>query len=373
MSEVSSSPLLKIISSCISSSSDQQITFAQYMEMCLYYPEYGYYNSRAIAIGSQGDFFTSASISEDFGELLAKKIKQCWDDLGQPDNFQVVEMGAGEGVLAKIILDYLMQKYPQLNDNLTYLIIEKSQQLKEKQVKMLDDKQYKIKWKEWQDIKNESIVGCFISNELMDALAVHRVIKKNDSLQEIYVTMENGLLTEKYDQLSTLAIERYFQENNVDLTHELYPENYYTEVNLNAVKIIENIGKKLQKGYVITIDYGYDAQKYYHPQRYQGTLKCYYQHRHHNNPYANVGIQDITSHVNFTSLEMAGQNVGLNKIEFLPQALFLMGLGLGDRLNALSNGKMSLNQIWRKRSQLHELINPQGLGGFGVLIQGKNV
>ena len=121
------------------------------------------------------------------------------------------------------------------------------------------------------------------------------------------------------------------------------------------------------------MDYGYDAQKYYHPQRYEGTLKCYYQHRHHNNPYVNVGCQDITSHVNFTALKKVGEIFSLDKIGFTQQALFLMGLGLGDRLYGLSNDKILLSELWQRRNQLHELINPQGLGGFGILLQGKNL
>jgi SAM-dependent MidA family methyltransferase len=123
----------------------------------------------------------------------------------------------------------------------------------------------------------------------------------------------------------------------------------------------------------LTIDYGYNAQKYYHPQRTQGTLKCYYNHRHHDNPYVNIGSQDITSHVNFTALEKYGKFLGLSNLGYTKQALFLMNLGLGDRLNELSNGKIPLTKILQRRQELHNLINPEGLGNFGVLLQGKNL
>ena len=372
MSEMSSSPLFEKILDRICSCGQRQITFAEYMEMCLYDPDYGYYNSRAIAIGTEGDFFTSTSISSDFGELLAKQIKEYWDSLGQPANFQLVEMGAGEGVLSKIILDYCKLKYSNFYQNINYIIIEKSHQLKNRQQQLLNPQIYPIKWLTWLEIDDNSIVGCFFSNELIDALSVHKVVKKSGQLREIYITVENNLLTEKVDQLSTLSIEKYFHENGIDLTDESYPDNYQTEVNLNAIELITKIGQKLKRGYVLTIDYGYNASKYYHPQRYQGTLQCYYQHRYHDNPYVNLGTQDITAHVNFTSLEIAGEKIGLQKIDFTPQALFLMGLGLGDRLNALSDGTMSLDQIWQRRNQLHELMNPHGLGGFSVLIQRKN-
>ncbi|NEQ71302.1 MAG: class I SAM-dependent methyltransferase, partial [Symploca sp. SIO2D2] len=132
-----------------------------------------------------------------------------------------------------------------------------------------------------------------------------------------------------------------------------------------------------------TIDYGYSAERYYLPARHQGTLQCYYQHRHHDDPYWNVGQQDITAHVNFTALERQGELCGLQKVGFTKQALFLMALGLGNRLTALSafdevrgqaiaTGKDVLT-IMQRRQVLHQLIDPMGLGGFGVLVQSKGL
>lgn len=365
--------LFEKIVNCINNTSEKQITFAEYMAMCLYDEQYGYYNSRAIAIGTEGDFFTSSSISQDFGELLAIQIEQFWQILDQPIHFTIVEMGAGEGELAKIILDYLATHNQDFYKHLQYLIIEKSSSLKQKQQQLLFPDQHPIEWKEWHEISSESIIGCFISNELIDSLPVHRIVKKQNKLQEIYVTTNHGQLLEKYGDLSTQKINEYLTINNVDFDSNIYIDNYQTEVNLSALDILEKIAKVLKQGYVLTIDYGYDSIKYYHPQRYEGTLKCYYQHRHHNNPYVNIGLQDITCHVNFTAIEKIGTNFGLEKIDFIEQALFLMALGLGDRLNNLSDGRILLSELWQRRSQLHELINPQGLGGFGVLLQGKNL
>ncbi|AFZ46389.1 protein of unknown function DUF185 [Cyanobacterium stanieri PCC 7202] len=357
----------------IYTSSHKQITFAEYMEMCLYDQQYGYYNSRAIAIGKEGDFFTSSSISEDFGELLAIQIEQFWQILDKPTQFTIVEMGAGEGQLAKIILDYLAINNKDFYSHIQYLIIEKSTILKEKQQQLLPSEKYPLQWAKWDEIPSESIVGCFISNELIDAFPVHRIIKKEGKLQEIYVTVNHGKVTEKYGALSTQKINEYLTINNIDFNSPLYPDNYQTEINLYAFDILEKIAQTLKQGYVLTVDYGYDSEKYYHPQRYEGTLKCYYQHRHHNNPYVNIGLQDITSHVNFTALEKIGTSFDLEKIDFTQQALFLMALGLGDRLNNLSDGRILLSKLWQRRNQLHELINPQGLGGFGILLQGKNL
>ena len=128
---------------------------------------------------------------------------------------------------------------------------------------------------------------------------------------------------------------------------------------------------------MLTVDYGYAAERYYSPARSQGTLQCYYQHSHHSNPYIHVGNQDITAHVDFTALERHGERYGLTTVGFTQQGLFLMALGLGDRIAELSqlspSSELSMNDILRRRDALHALINPMGLGNFGVLVQSKGL
>jgi SAM-dependent MidA family methyltransferase len=360
----------------IYNSPDNKITFAEYMEMCLYDPEFGYYNSDTINIGNQGDFFTSASVSTDLGELLAKQLMQFWQILDQPSPFQLVEMGAGDGKLAKAILDYIAQEYPDFYLVIEYIIIEKSAQLKQKQQQLLNkfiQSKFNLNWYNWDDITDNSLVGCLFSNELVDAFPVHLVYLKNEYLQERYVTIKDNKLLEVTAEISSQQISKYFDLINININPDIYPPNYKTEVNLEAFSWLKQIANKLKQGYLLTIDYGYTAEKYYHPQRSQGTLKCYYQHRHHHNPYVNIGYQDLTTHVNFTALTQYGELLGLTPLAFTQQALFLMSLGLGDRLNALSDDNMSMSSIWQRRNQLHQLINPEGLGNFGVLLQGKNL
>jgi SAM-dependent MidA family methyltransferase len=129
----------------------------------------------------------------------------------------------------------------------------------------------------------------------------------------------------------------------------------------------------LQLGYVLTIDYGYPASRYYNPRRSQGTLQCYYHHRFHDNPYINIGRQDITAHIDFTALERQGQKCNLTNVGFIQQGLFLMALGLGDRIAAISDQKQPLSQLLQRRDALHQLLDPTGLGNFGVLIQSKGL
>ena len=198
------------------------------------------------------------------------------------------------------------------------------------------------------------------------------MIFKEGKLQEIYVKYDNNF-QEIIDYISTQKLEEYFKLIKIDFTSDRYPDGYQTEVNIAASDWLTTVAKKLKKGYLLTIDYGYPAEKYYHPQRYQGTLKCYYQHRHHDNPYINIGNQDITAHVNFTTLEVQGQLSGLECLGLTQQGMFLMALGLGKRLNLLSNGSFNFQEVLQRRDALHQLINPTGLGGFGVLIQSKNL
>ena len=375
MSVQDNSSLLSTIIAEIRSSSEQKITFARYMDLCLYHEKKGYYNSPEIKIGQGGDFVTSVSISIDFAELLAKQLYELWHVLDKPNPFSLVEMGAGEGQLAKNILLCFVNNYPDIIDSLQYIIVEKSIPLQQRQELLLTQHlptEIQIKWTQLDEITNESIVGCFFSNELVDAMPVHLVKWYQGQLKEVYLTYYDGKISEQLDTLSTDKINKYFLENEVDFNYN-YPQNYQTEVNLQALNWLKKISEKLQKGFLLTIDYGYQAKKYYHPQRSQGTLKCYFQHRHHDNPYVNIGKQDITCHVNFTALQKYGLSYGLINTGYIEQALFLMNLGLGERLQNLSTGQIQFSEIISRRNQLHQLINPQGLGNFKVLLQSKNI
>ncbi|MGC8714963.1 MAG: SAM-dependent methyltransferase, partial [Leptodesmis sp.] len=156
-----------------------------------------------------------------------------------------------------------------------------------------------------------------------------------------------------------------------------YLDHYQTEVNLAALEWMAAVASRLQRGYVLTIDYGYSSDRYYNPVRSQGTLQCYYQHRHHSDPYRYVGQQDITAHVDFTALQKQGERWGLDTLGFTKQGLFLMALGLGDRIAALSQSTATdaktIQDILFRRDALQRLVDPTGLGNFGVLIQSKGV
>ena len=359
------------------------------MELALYHPQLGYYASRATlqkeaAIGPQGDFVTSPHMGHDFGELLAVQFADMWETLGKPEKFTLVEMGAGQGLVAADVLAYLRSHHTPCFNSLEYVIVEKSEVLRAEQQKRLSHWQSEgvmLRWQTLEEISLDSVVGCFFSNELVDALPVHWVEVSDRALKEVWVSVEGDELTPVIGELSTPELERYFEQVNVDIAS--YEEGYRTEVNLAARDWIGQVGDRLQKGYLLTIDYGYTAQRYYSPARREGTLQCYYQHAHHSDPFIHIGEQDITAHVDFTSLEQHGEQAGLQKVGFTQQGLFLMALGMGDRLSALSNPSanpseqiatgQNIQQIMMRRDALQQLISPMGLGNFGVLVQCKGL
>jgi len=374
LTDDSNPALCDAISCRIAESPHRRITFAEYMDLLLYHPELGYYTTNAVNIGSKGDFFTSPHLGADFGELLAEQFVQMWEILERPTPFTLLELGAGQGLLAADILGYLTQHYPDFFEALDYLIVERSTALRNEQLSRLH--RLPIRWVTLDEIPADSITGCCFSNELVDALPVHQFVLEEGRLREIYVT--TGFV-EVTGEPSTPKLAEYFDLVNVKLPSSAYPDGYRSEVNLAALDWLSMIADRLQRGYLLTIDYGYPASRYYSPARSQGTLQCYYHHRHHDNPYIHIGRQDITAHVDFTALELWGKVCGLLHVGLTQQGLFLMALGLGDRIAALSTHRQAmveeqgLASLLRRREALHQLIDPLGLGGFGFLVQSKGL
>ena len=361
--------LVKIIKDRINSSLQQRITFADYMQLVLYHPQHGYYASSSNRISKSGDFLTSPHLADDFGEMVAIQLYQFWEILGHPSIFTIVEMGAGQGLLASQILSYSRQEYPDFFESIDYLIIEAASAMIVEQKDRL--KSFSVRWCEWVEIDDHSIVGCFLSNELIDALPVHQVVTIDGTLQEIYVSIEHHNLTETIGELSTDRLNQYWQLNNINLLTNRYPNNYRTEVNLAALDWLEIVDRKLQRGYILSIDYGYTADRYYNPMRSQGTLQCYHQHSYHNDPYINIGHQDLTAHVDFTAIQNYGERLGLNTQGITQQGIFLMALGLVDRIAEISHSNKDLKSLLIRRQNLHQLIDPMGLGKFLILLQSK--
>ncbi len=354
----------------------QRLPFVDYMELVLYHPIHGYYNRQNSPLGLAGDFVTSAYLGADFAELIATQLQQFWQHLDCPGQFTVVEMGAGEGLVARDILTYAQDQFPDFFAALEYVIIERSARLRQQQETSLQAwaENKRLHWCTWAELPG-GIRGCFFSNELVDALPVHRLRLSQGQLWEVYVQLDpaTNQLVETLGDLSDPGLEDYFAPIGITLTPDLYPEGYTTEVNLMALAWLRQVSQHLSQGFVLTIDYGYPASSYYHPHRIDGTLQAYHQHRYHANPYIHIGAQDLTAHVDFTALQVLGKTLGLEPILFTHQAPWLMALGLGDRLVANNQTNANLHEVLRRRDQLQQLIDPLGLGGLRVLCQAKQV
>jgi len=322
------------------------------MEMALYYPELGYYSSPQPRLGEKGDYYTSAYLTDLFGELLARQLEEMWQALGRGP-FTVIEYGAGSGLLCRDILSRLRGN-PVLYEKLNYFIIEKSEAMRERERLVLPEK---VEWKESIG-RVGGVTGCIFSNELLDNFSVHRVVMQ-DELKEVYVDYAGDFVEEL--RPAPEALKEYLVGLGVQL-----PMGFCAEINLEATRWIQEVGEALKRGWVMTIDYGYPAAALY--SKRSGTLACYHRHRVHSSPYEFIGEQDITSHVNFSALDHWGRRKGLEVGGFINQTRFLQGLGLARRLrNQEENG---IGEAEGRR--LQTFVMEMGLK-FKVLIQCKGI
>lgn len=348
------------------------IPFSQFMEWCLYHPEYGYYQSGEARIGKEGDYYTSPCVHPLFGGMIAKQLYQMGEIL-RGETFDIVEMGGGRGFLCKDILDWAEKNVPSFFRCVKYHLLETSPYfLKEQKERLWKyEREGRVFWLDPKifEERKDQIEGCFLSNELVDAFPVHRVVFDQESLKEIYVNQKNGQLEEEWGEPSDPRIFDYFRSMEITLQ-----EGQRAEVNLKALDWMEKVGQFLKKGFVLTIDYGYLAEELYASYRRDGTLLCYHQHRTSSNPYERLGEQDITSHVNFTGLIKKGERMGLHFTGLVPQYRFLIGLGILPEMESLGRELSEFERL-RLRLSLKHLIEPEaGMGEvFKVLIQHKGI
>lgn len=347
---------------------DGPLSFASFMRDCLYHPQYGYYMTTRQRIGREGDFYTSSSVHALFGQLIARQLQQMWEILGCPDNFVIAEQGAGEGYLCLDILNAVEADFSEFYRSLEYRIVEISAENRARQAKLLSRHRQVVNWCQQSELAG--MIGCYLSNELIDAFPVHLVEKREGKLLEVYVTVENGTFQEILRDPSTAELANYLEWVGVELA-----EGNRAEINLTAPAWIRTVAGHLHRGFILTIDYGYLASELYAPWRQNGTLMCYYQHRSGENPYVRLGEQDITAHVDFSGLIRAGEESGLKQLFYGDQCKFLLGLGFVDALLAAQTREKDPHHAQALRLTLKNLILPDGGMGeiFKVLIHGKGV
>ncbi|MCY3727808.1 MAG: SAM-dependent methyltransferase [Nitrospira sp.] len=365
------SPLMQHITALIRETGP--LTFARFMELALYDEEHGYYmtgggSSRTTSpIGREGgDFFTAPSLSPILAKCLVRQLEEIDERLGHPPVFHLVEMGPGDGTLLRDILQECREQQASFLPRLACIPVERSPVFRRRQQETLagwKEQGEGIQWvDDLQSIVDASLTGTLLSNELVDAFPVHRVRMGQDGLQELYVTSRDHALQERWAEPSTPELASFLSDLDVEL-----PVGFTTEINLEAVKWIKQVARVLDRGVVITIDYGHTAQDYFAPERKNGTLMGYHRHTVSTNPYTRVGEQDLTAHVNFSSLAHTGEQAGLTTTGFTNLQHFLMSLGIDE----LVKGWDQESAVVRAAARL---LRPHGMGTtFKVLMQHKGI
>lgn len=346
------------------------VSFARFMELALYHPEHGYYTTRPTVIGRDGDFYTSLNLNPVFGWLIAKQIDQMWRLLGSPALFTIAEMGAGLGMLCDDILSYLAKERPECFSAARYLIFERSGAMREAQRKLLSERDYfeKVSWEDFYGASLKPFTGVFVSNELVDVFPVHLVAMMETGPMENHVALEGDKFVMAALPLSDARIGKYLADYEIALA-----PGQIAEINLEAETWMARAAEIIDRGFAITIDYGYEARKLYGNVRPRGTLLCYHRHKTNEEPLERVGMQDITAHVNFTSLMRSGERGGLLTAGFTNQAFFLINLGLSEYASAPPEPGTPPQKVLNRNFAFKRLIDPDGLGRYGVLVQYKGL
>jgi SAM-dependent MidA family methyltransferase len=335
------------------------ITFAHYMELALYAPGLGYYTAGAHKFGDAGDFITAPEFSPLFGRTVARQAAEIMS-LSAP---HIMELGAGNGKLAADMLAELEQ-LGSLPDS--YAILEVSADLRERQQALLRNRlPHLLERVKWLDALPEKFSGAIIANEVLDALPVHLVHWWNNGINELGVAWgEHDFIWQERD-IANVALLETAKKISV-------PDGYVSEICLAARGLINSLAQRLEQGAILLIDYGFGEREFYHSQRNCGTLMCHYRHHAHDDPFLLPGLQDITAHVNFTSIAEGGLNAGLELMGYTSQAFFLLNCGIADFLKEVS--PENLRDYLPLSAQLQRLTSPAEMGElFKVIALGRGM
>jgi len=338
-----------------------RITFAEFMEAALFSPLGGYY-ARPGRIAAQGDFFTAPSAHPAFGALICVQLREVAGLLRDPDSFTAIEMGAGDGTLARDVTRYATRLDPDFAGHLRYVAVDRALTPAARGGAC-----------EPQPVRSNGLpfrgaTGCIVSNELLDSFPVHRFIIRDGEVREIYVALDGDRFAEEEGPPSTLAIEARLR-----LAGRLLPDGYRGEVNLGLDAWADDVSAALERGVVLTVDYGHTADALYAPGRSAGTIRCHYRHTLGSDPLGRVGDQDITAHVDFTTVDAVLRRRGFVRIGATTQAGFLHALGLRSmvrRLRAVCGTQAALDA---NRMAMLALARSDGLGAFKVMAHAKAI
>ncbi|TMC19714.1 MAG: SAM-dependent methyltransferase [Chloroflexi bacterium] len=361
---MTSTPLQQLIIERIQK--EGPLTFAEYMRMALYDPNYGYYTTGPTKIGWEGDYYTSTDVSAFFAHCMGRQLYQWWQKLGQPVRFIVLEQGAGRGNLAQGIHAWAKRDAPEFYAALDYGIED---------IRLGQDVNAPM-----NNAGTSPPPSVILSNELIDAFPVHIVEARDQRLYEIYVDVQGDRLCEVPGEPSTAEVANYLDSYKIPWTS--FGDGWRAEINLDAVRWMRRTAHLFRRGFILVIDYGDKARALYTRYRHRGTLACYFHHQMNERPLVRPGEQDITAHVNFSALIQEGRRQGLRLNKFTTQRLWLEELGIHEELEqrrlsefaeadtarASDRGQVALLQWYNLRQRVAALTDPTGMGNFKVLI-----
>ncbi len=338
---------------------DNLLPFDHYMDQVLYAPGLGYYCNSSQKFGSLGDFVTAPEISSLFSKCLARQVAEVLQIL---DCGSILEVGPGTGSLAVGLLNEL-EILGFLPDK--YALLEVSPYLRKCQERFLESN-LNIQSVDyyWLEDLPEDWTGVVLVNEVIDAMPVTRFQVKSKAPVEVGVrTIDSDFEISLIDSDKATGAIEIVEKYGL-------PEGYTSEISDRANAWVKEMGSRLSRGLLLIIDYGYTETEYYHRDRVTGTLMCHYQHRAHTNPFFYPGLQDITTHVNFSSLAIAGYSVGMNLAGYTSQEAFLLSLGLTE----IAGTSAEVRSRAEVSHEIQKLTAPLGMGGmFKVLGLSKNL
>ena len=299
------------------------ISFARFMQIALYEPGLGYYSAGAHKLGAAGDFVTAPEVAPVFSRCLAVQCEELLRSLGGGD---VLELGAGSGVMAAELLGELARRdcLPE-----RYWILDVSADLRERQRATLAAVvPHLLDRVEWLDRLPEDFTGIMVANEVLDALPVDRFVVRGGAVNALGVTSQLGRL-EWSEARAPEALADAVRGVERD-TGVAWPDGYTSEINLGLADWLAALAASVRRGVLLFVDYGLPRREFYAAERSDGTLLCHFRHRFHDDPFTRPGLQDITAWVDFTAVAAAGQAAGLEVAGYTTQAHFLIGCGLGE-------------------------------------------
>lgn len=350
--QVQSEELSQVIVKEIQQDTTNSISFARFMALALYEPQLGYYTAGLNKLGEKGDFVTAPEISPLFAQCMGSQCQQVFSELGGGD---ILEIGAGTGKMACDLLLFLEKKAALPT---SYKILEISPNLKQRQQQMLKEKiPHLFPLLEWlADWPEVPIKGVIVANEVVDALPVHKFLWTNSGVQEMRVTQDKANFLWYLQRPTSCELEKKLDQLKLNYFNKT--KRYESEVCLGLSAWINKLSSELMQGLILIVDYGFSAREYYHPDRYQGTLMCYYQHRGHANPFSLIGLQDMTASVDFSLLAQCAVESGLQIAGFTSQAAFLINNGLLHRMEECYNHISSVDI----NRQVYCLTSPNEMG-----------